>query len=83
LQTKGVRLAPDYMTDLAKGIFSQKSQVIPSDYPWKSKGRKLGFVVTNDPQRWFKDYAQQAVPMQDSLPITQSGKWSLYRIKQP
>jgi hypothetical protein len=83
LETKGVRLAPDYQADLAKGIFQSKNQPIPLDYPWKSKGRKLGYVVTNDPQRWFKDYAQQAVPMQDSLPITQSGKWSLYRIKQP
>jgi hypothetical protein len=80
LQTKGVRLAPDYMTDLAKGIFSQKSQVIPSDYPWKSKGRKLGFVVTNDPQRWFKDYAQQAVPTKSTTPLTHSGAWYVYEI---
>ena len=83
LQTKGVRLAPDYMTDLAKGIFSQKSQVIPSDYPWKSKGRKLGFVVTNDPQRWFKDYAQQAVPTKSTTPLTHSGAWYVYEIGHP
>jgi len=37
LQTKGVRLAPDYQADLAKGIYQSKLQPVPADYPWKSK----------------------------------------------
>jgi len=83
LQTKGVRLAPDYQPDLAKGIYQSKLQPIPSDYPWKSKGRKLGYVVTNDTQRWFAEYANIAVPMKDTLPLTRSGQWALYRIANP
>jgi hypothetical protein len=83
LQTKGVRLAPDYQADLAKGIYQSKLQPVPADYPWKSKGRKLGYVVTNDTQRWFAEYANIAVPMKDTLPLTRSGQWALYRIEQP
>ena len=67
--------------DLRRSHLAEQQEAARQDK--EAQGRKLGYVVTNDPQRWFKDYAQQAVPMQDSLPITQSGKWSLYRIKQP
>lgn len=81
LETKGVRLASDYMPGLAKGIYQSKCQPAPQNYPWKSKNRQLGFVITNDSKRWFQEYANVAVPMQDSLPQMKSGQWAVYRIK--
>jgi hypothetical protein len=74
LQTKGVRLGPDYQADLAKDIYNSKIAQNPHF-------RTLGYIVTNDTTRWFKEYANIAVPTASHKPLTQSGKWFIFSIK--
>jgi hypothetical protein len=74
LQTKGVRLGPDYQADLAKEIYNSKISQNP-------RLRTLGYIVTNDTARWFKEYAYIAVPTASHKPLTQSGKWFIFSIK--
>jgi hypothetical protein len=95
LQTKGVRLGPDYQSNLAREIYQSKISQQSSDakfFPNLSNEKKpnsnqikglrtLGFVVTNDTTRWFKEYANIAVPTPSHKPLTQSGKWFIFSIK--
>jgi hypothetical protein len=94
LQTKGVRLGPDYQTDLAKDIYNGKISQKSNDakfFPNKAAPsitkanndcfRTLGYIVTNDTARWFKEYANIAVPTASHKPLTQSGKWFIFSIK--
>ena len=74
LQTKGVRLGPDYQADLAKDIYNSKIAQNP-------RFRTLGYIVTNDTTRWFKEYANIAVPTPSHKPLAQSGKWFIFSIK--
>jgi len=74
LQTKGVRLGPDYQADLAKDIYNSKISQNP-------RLRTLGYIVTNDTARWFKEYAYIAVPTASHKPLAQSGKWFIFSIK--
>jgi hypothetical protein len=94
LQTKGVRLGPDYQADLAKDIYNGKISQKSNDakfFPNKAAPsitkadndcfRTLGYIVTNDTARWFKEYANIAVPTASHKPLTQSGKWFIFSIK--
>ncbi|MFZ9632087.1 MAG: hypothetical protein ACO3AQ_08640, partial [Bacteroidia bacterium] len=95
LQTKGVRLGPDYQSNLAREIYQSKISQQSSDakfFPNLSNEKKpnsnqikglrtLGYVVTNDTTRWFKEYANIAVPTPSHKPLTQSGKWFIFSIK--
>jgi hypothetical protein len=95
LQTKGVRLGPDYQSNLAREIYQSKISQKSSDaqfFPNLSNEKKpnsnqikglrtLGYVVTNDTTRWFKEYANIAVPTPSHKPLTQSGKWFIFSIK--
>jgi hypothetical protein len=94
LQTKGVRLGPDYQADLAKDIYNGKISQKSNDakfFPNKAAPtitkadndcfRTLGYIVTNDTARWFKEYANIAVPTPSHKPLTQSGKWFIFSIK--
>ena len=97
LQTKGVRLGPDYQADLAKEIYQSKisqngsnAKYFPNtntQHNQQAKNTKypplrtLGYIATNDTARWFKEYANVAVPTASHQPLIQSGKWFIFAIK--